>query len=373
MRINVRSLRSAYQSTYQDNPPQHYSVEIWRMMNKVFKSVGFHNKSDPDLIGIRVREFPVESDRDQNTADSQNPTSRAASGKVAKPAAFVQTDKHGVRNTVPPLPQSALDDLLGSEEPERFLKWFNMRFILDTESEMQIQATSIGSAYQSTCQSTPPQLFVADVYNTMRKVIKNVVLLPRGADGRDYVFQGMRAREFPVKAGTDQAFQGRVSVSPETTGRRDLENDTWNQDAVAPRGVVNGSGSGTGGVSTGASESESDGSFVEGRLSGPQGRSLGEQEHVHTGVNVGDTSGAPVHAQVTSAKKRNPGMGKISPATDPRILGVAMATESTSPPGHQERTNEQYMAQINNVVNIVPRPPEYHMPQPNVPYVRPPE
>jgi hypothetical protein len=200
-----------------------------------------------------------------------------------------------------------------------------------------------------------------------------VVLLPRGADGRDYVFQGMRAREFPVKAGTDQALQGRVSVSPETTGRRDFDNGTRNQDAVAPRGMVDASSSGMRGVSIGASESESDGSSVEGRPSSGQGRSLEEHEHVHTGVSVGVTSGATVHAQVTSAKNGNPGMGKISPATDPRILGVAMVTESASLPGHQERTNEQNMAQMNNVVNIVPRPPEYHMPQPNVPYVRPPE
>jgi hypothetical protein len=183
----------------------------------------------------------------------------------------------------------------------------------------------------------------------------------------------MRAREFTVKAGTDQALQGRVSISPETTGRRGLDNGTRNQDAVAPRGMVDASSSGMRGVSIGASESESDGSSVEGRLSGPQGRSLEEREHVHTGVSVDGTSGALLNAQVTSAQKRNPGMGKISPATDPRILGVAMTSESASPPGHQRRTNEQYMAQMNNVVNIVPRPSEYHMPQPSVPYVRPPE
>jgi hypothetical protein len=172
------------------------------LLKKEFRGMDLHNKNDPDLVGIRACEFPVEADKDQNSANPQNPTSGAVNGKVAKPAAFVQIDKHGARHTIPPLPQSALDVLLGLEEPERFLKWFTIRFFLDTESNMQIQATSIGSAYQSTCQGTPPQLLVAEIYNTMRTVFKNVVLLPRGADGSDYVFQGMRAREFPVKAGT---------------------------------------------------------------------------------------------------------------------------------------------------------------------------
>jgi hypothetical protein len=127
-----------------------------------------------------------------------------------------------------------------------------------------------------------------------------------------------------------------------------MGNVTRNQDPVL--GVVNGSSSGMRGVSTGASESEPDGSVTARR-----------------------TSGAPVHAQVTSAKKRIPGMGKISPATDPRILGVATTAESAPPPGHQERTNEQHMSQMNSVVNIMPRQPEYQMPQPSVPSVRLPE
>jgi hypothetical protein len=100
-----------------------------------------------------------------------------------------------------------------------------------------------------------------------------------------------------------------------------MANATRNQDPVL--GAVNGSSSGIRGVSTGASESESDES-----------------------VTVRGTGDAPIHAQVTSAEKRNSGMGKISPATDPRILGVAMATESAPPPGHQDRTNEQYMALV---------------------------
>jgi hypothetical protein len=254
MRINVRSLRSAYQSTYQDNPPQH-RAEIWRMMNKVFKSVGFHNKSDPDLIGIRVREYPVEANKDQSTAISHSSTSRAANGKVAEPAAFVQTDKHGVRKTIPPRPQSALDLLLGLDEPGRFMKWLTMRFVLDNESEMQIQASGVGSAYQSTCQGTPPELNVVRIYGTTTEVFEGVEFLRRSADGSQFVFQGLRAREFPVKADTGQALQGETISSPGTAGLSVMIDGTRDVNPVAPGGVANGSDPGMREVYTGASES----------------------------------------------------------------------------------------------------------------------
>jgi hypothetical protein len=294
------------------------------MMKKVFNSgnVVLLGGSDPEIMGVRVREFPVEADKDQNTADLQNPTSRAANGKVAEPAAFVQIDKHGIQTSIPPLPKTSMHLLQALHEPERCMKWLEMSFILDSESEMNFKVRSVRSAYVSTYQDNPPQLPISDLYQITRKVFKGGFSL---GCPKDPEFTGLRAREFP--------FNGTRDVNP-----------------VAPGGVANGSGSGMREVSTGASESDSDGSVI-----------------------ARGTSGAPVHAQVISAKKRNPGMGIISPVTDPRILGVAMATESATPPGHRERTNDQYMAQMNSVVNIMPRSPEYHTPQSNVPLVRPPE
>jgi hypothetical protein len=92
------------------------------MMKKVFNSgnVVLLGGSDPEIMGVRVREFPVEADKDQNTADLQNPTSRAANGKVAEPAdsmTFVNCKQD--RTTASLYPQQRQGNLRRSHCPSR--------------------------------------------------------------------------------------------------------------------------------------------------------------------------------------------------------------------------------------------------------------
>lgn len=75
-----------------------------------------------------------------------------------------------------------------------------------------------------------------------------------------------------------------------------------------------------------------------------------------------------VHAQVVMAKK-NPGTGKISPATDPRVLGVRTPTGHVPSPVYKERTNEQSVPHTSRP--LYPQPPSGNMAVgPNVPYAR---